>query len=81
LQAYQVMISNILSRVSPSDFDALRHILVYEFLFSSQVVEDLPNFITFHDLKHIELEKASEYVQIYNPFEDIYTQCASHTTT
>lgn len=61
LQAYQVTVE-LISRISGTELDTLRHILMYEYYFPSSVVEDLIRFITTNETKHIEFEEGSEYV-------------------
>lgn len=57
LQAYQITISKILSRLTPTDFSAIRHHLIYDYFFESSVVDDLFYFVTTHETKQIEFEE------------------------
>ncbi len=54
LQAYQIMKTHILSRLTPTNLRDLRDKLVYNYYISNAVVDDLINFIQHNDTKSVE---------------------------
>jgi hypothetical protein len=62
LQAYQITVSRVLSRLEGTDLVSLRNILIYEYYFTSSVADDCINFITMNETKDIEFEQATEHV-------------------
>jgi hypothetical protein len=57
LQAYQIMVTKILSRLTPTNLRDLRTELIYNYFFSNQTVDDLFYFLSTNPCKHIEFEE------------------------
>jgi hypothetical protein len=59
LQAYEVMKSKILSPVKPIDLRDLRQILAFDYYFSSQVIQQLINFISANETTDVRFEETN----------------------
>jgi hypothetical protein len=57
LQAYQITVSKILSRVEGIEIASLKNELIYEYCIPSNIVDDLVSFITTNDTKKIEFDE------------------------